>query len=81
MWNPGTMLFAGLTALRTFRPQAQVIDHAPRGGITCTVLGCEELSYGTKGPERVYTVLADCRVYTARVDNVRMSWYDVIEET
>ena len=75
------MLFAGITALRTFRPHVQLTDHIPRGGITCTVLGCEEQSFGTKGPKRVYSVLAGCRVYAVRVDNVRMSWYDVIEET
>ena len=67
------------------RPYVRRLERKPiwdAGGLTCTVLGSTQLSYGTRGPIHRYVLLAGCRVYTADVDNEDvLGHFEAIEET
>lgn len=62
--------------MRDFRP---CIHPKECKGMTCTVVACEELGFGTRGPKRRYLLLGCNKLYTVVVNNVRVSGYEVIE--
>lgn len=77
MWRPGTLVFLTAGGLRLLRPNVE----NRRDGMTCTVLGSEELEFGTKGPTYRHVLLGECQIYTADVNNVTARYFDPIEET